>query len=340
MSVEDLKPKKRGRREEIEPKELFSRYVAHKQFFESEWGRIGLALSKVRGPEGIRRVLMRVPNIQWCPPFRDYRASCLIEETRVRVNLTDLRETRRRLKQVENNERDLWLELQIAHEEASKPTEALSAFIDSHRGLIMLSPFFELTFALANQLRVRGLTEKYAQAKESFLAAQRRKAQLKDLLTRQEAWFARLELFKFAKNKREEKSALNYARATAGLPEYSWLHSFRKCRALHNESLNAKHPTYQLFEILKRIVQGTRSVDIRKTQLRFKRELLKADPTVQRFVSPKWAYMQQAFAQCLGKGFKRAELPYKIMEKYIDNVERLKTPAEMQLADRNQLLSN
>ena|SRR5258708_2634326 len=44
--------------------------------------------------------------------------------------------------------------------------------------------------------------------------------------------------------------------------------------------------------------------------------------------------------QCRGKGIKRAELPFKIMGAFFANVERSKTPAEMELARRNELLSN
>ncbi len=82
-----------------------------------------------------------------------------------------------------------------------------------------------------------------------------------------------------------------------------------------------------------------RSVDVRKTEARFRKELLASDAMLQANISPNWAYMKQAFAQCRGKGFKRADLPFKIMGRYLDNLDRPKTSAEAELAKKNQLLS-
>ena len=342
MARKPSNPKKRGPREAINPRELLDRYVAHKQFFDYEWGRIGLDLKRVRGPEGIRRVLMRVPNIQWRPPFRDWRANCLIAERNKKVTPKDLRQTRRQLKQVENNEHQLWSEQHASYEEALTACKALKSFIDYFEGAITLFPLFCIAVALAKELDVCELTTRYSQADESIKAALKRKGDLKDLLAHQGAWFARNELFKFTRNRHEEKSALNFARATAGLPEYSWIRSLRKCHALHElhkESLNSINHTLQLFELLRRIVQSMRSVDIRRTEVRLRKELLKSHPMLQATISPNWAYMTQAFAQCRGKGFKRADLPYKIMGKYLDNLDRTKTPAEAELAKKNQLLS-
>jgi len=342
MGTEAPKSKKRGPRVAIKPKDLLDRYVFHKQFFEYEWGRIGLDLRRVKGPEGIRAILLRVPNVQWRAPFRDYRASCLISEKSKKVTRNELRETRRKLRQAEENERELWAEHHESYQEALEACRGLKSFIDNCEGVITLLPFFCIAVALAEQLQVQQLTAKYAQKQESAQAAMKRKAELKDLLARQEAWFARNELFKFTRNKHEEKSALNFAKATAGLPEYSWIRSFRKCDALHKlhkESLSSSNHTFQLFELLRRIVQSMRSVDVRKTEARFRKELLKSDPMLQANISPNWAYMKQAFAQCRGKGFKRPDLPFKIMGRYLDNLDRPKTSAEAELAKKNQLLS-
>jgi hypothetical protein len=342
MPIKTSKSKKRGRREDIKPDDLLRRYAAHKQFFEYEWGRIGLDLRRVRGPEGIREILLRVPNIQWRPPFRDYRGCCLIAEQSKKVTRNELRETRRKLTQVEKSERELWSAHQESYQAALAACRGLKSFVDSCGEALTLFPFFHIAFALAEELQISDLTTNYAHTQASAQAAMRRKEELKNLIARQEAWLARKELFKFTRNRREEKSALNFARATAGLPEYSWLHSFRKCHALHasHSELDSSNHTYQLFEMLARIVRSMRSVDIRKTEVRFRKELLKSDTMLQATVSPNWAYMEQAFAQCRGKGFKRSDLPFKIMGKYLDNVDRTKAPAEAELAKKNQLLSN
>ena len=326
----------------MKPRDLLDRYVAHKQFFEYEYPRIGLDLRRVKGPEGIRAILLRVPNVQWRSPFRDHQAGCLIAEKSKKATRKELRQTRTKLKQVEENERELWSEHHESYQEALAACRGLKSFIDSCEGAITLLPFFCIASALAEELQVQQLTAKYAQKQESAQAAMKRKEELKDLLARQEAWCARKELFKFTRNSHEEKSALNFARVTAGLPEYSWISSFRKCHALHElhkDSLNSINHTLQLFELLRRIVQSMRSVDIRKTEARFRKELLTSDPMLQANISPNWAYMKQAFAQCRGKGFKRADLPFKIMGRYLDNLDRPKTSAEAELAKKNQLLS-
>lgn len=333
--------KKRGPREAIEPRDLLDRYVALKQFFESDWGRIGAELRKVRSPESVRKVLMSVPNIEWRRPFREQPAACLIAEGNREVKRSELRQTRRQHKEAEKTESRMWSEHHASYQEARTACAALKSFTDSCESAMTLFPFFWVAVAVAEELHVRDLTAKYAEADKAVKAAQKSKVELKERLTQQEAWYARNELVRFGQNTREEKSALNYARATAGLPEYSWLHSFRKCRALHNESLDPTSFNYQLFEILRRIVQSMRSVNVRKTELRFQKELLKdsCDPMLRAFVSPNWAYMKQAFAQCRGKGIKRADMPYKIMGRYFANMEGSKTPAEAEVAKKNQLLS-
>ena len=159
---------------------------------------------------------------------------------------------------------------------------------------------FCLAVALAEELDVCELTARYAQADESVKAALKRKGDLKDLLVHQEAWFARNELFKFTRNRHEEKSALNFARATAGLPEYSWIRSFRKCHALHElhkESFNSINHTLQLFEILRRIVQSMRSVDIRRTEVRLRKELLNSHPMLQATISPNWVWVPEILSR-------------------------------------------
>jgi hypothetical protein len=175
MARKPSNPKKRGPREAINPRELLDRYVAHKQFFDYEWGRIGLDLKRVRGPEGIRRVLMRVPNIQWRPPFRDWRANCLIAERNKKVTPKDLRQTRRQLKQVENNEHQLWSEQHASYEEALTACKALKSFIDYFEGAITLFPLFCIAVVLAEELDVCELTTRYSQADESVKAALKRK---------------------------------------------------------------------------------------------------------------------------------------------------------------------
>jgi hypothetical protein len=342
MARKPSNSKKRGPHEAIKPQLLFDRYRHLKQFFENEWGRIGLDLRRVRGPKGVRKALMRVPAIEWRMPFREHRAACLIADKSERVKPEELYQTRRQHKEAEDAETRLWSEYHASDQEARKARETVTDFISYYGSSVTLFPFFVVALGLAQKMDVEKLTVKFNQIDKAVKTAQKRKEELKERLNLQEAWFAQNELVKFARNRRVEKTALNYARATAGLPEYSWLHSLRKCRALHNESLDPTGLNFQLFELLRRIVQSMRSVNVRKTELRFQKELLKdgCNPMLTAFLSPNWAYMQQAFAQCRGKGIKRRDLPYKIMGRFFANVERVKTPAEAEVAKKNQLLSH
>lgn len=342
MARKPSNSKKRGPHEAIKPHLLFDRYRHLKQFFENEWGRIGLDLRRVRGPEGVRKALMCVPAIEQRMPFREHRAACLIADKSERVKPEELYQTRRQHKEAEDAEPRLWSEYHASDQEARKARETVTDFISYYGSSVTLFPFFLVAVGLSQKMDVEKLTAKFNQIDKAVKTAQKRKEELKERLNLQEAWFAQNELVKFARNRRVEKTALNYARATARLPEYSWLHSLRKCRALHNESLDPTSSNYKLFEILDQVVKSMRSVDVRKTELRFQKELLKdgCDPMLTAFVSPNWAYMKQAFAQCRGKGIKRRDLPCKIMGRFFANMERSKMPAEAEVAKKDQLLSH
>ena len=53
--------------------------------------------------------------------------------------------------------------------------------------------------------------------------------------------------------------------------------------------------------------------------------------------SPKWVDIEQGIATCIGVRRKRSELAYFLMAKIQDNLERGKSPLEMELAKRWQL---
>ena len=101
-------------------------------------------------------------------------------------------------------------------------------------------------------------------------------------------------------------------------------------------------PSYLLFEILKMVVKKVKPANLRKIEMKLRDELLREETnaSVMGYVGRNWAYMKQAFAECRGKGFNRAELPYRIMGKFLDNVERPKTLPEIELAKREQLVGS
>jgi hypothetical protein len=341
MGRKPSKSTKRGKQEEISPKDLFDRYRHLKQFFETEWGRIGLDLRRVRGPGAVKDILKRVPGIESRVPFHDHPATSLIADGNIKTTSDEIFRTQKQFKETEKAEKKAWSDFHASAQEAQAATNTLQSFISQHQIAITYFPFLLVAVALSQELQVEKLTTKHTRADKEVKAVQKKKAELKGLLTHQQAWYARNELARFAQNTRYEKTAINYAKATAGLPEYSWIYSLRKCSKLDDKLLSSTNFNWQLFEVLKKIFQSMRRVDLRKTESRLRKELLKDDsnPMLRAFVSPNWSYMRQAFAQCRGKGFKRAELPYKIMGRYFENVERSKTSAEVEVARRNQLIS-
>jgi len=340
MTNKPRKTEKLGRHEVLSRDQMLNRFRAHKLFFESEWGRIGLALRRVRKSSDVTDALRRVPNIEWRTPFRDHAAGCLIAEGAVKTNRDEVKRTRRGLQAAEKSLSRLWSEYHSAHKRMSDSIDGLKSFTSYFDSSIGFFPFFFVAFLLKHELEIDGITNEFYRADGAVKAAQRRKEELSTMLSRQEAWYAQSETVRFVRNKRYEKNALGFARAMAGMPEYGWLHSFRKCSTLKDDSLLSSSFYYQLFDTIRKIVQKLRRVDVQKTLIRLKEELLKdgSGSMLTAFISPNWAYMEQAFAECRGKGFKRSELPYRIMGAYLAHIDRPKTSADSELARRNQLV--
>jgi hypothetical protein len=87
------------------------------------------------------------------------------------------------------------------------------------------------------------------------------------------------------------------------------------------------------------LVKKAKPVNLGKLEVRFRDELLKDETNlfVRGYVGPNWAYMKRAFAECRGKRYKRADLPYKIMGRFLHHMERPKSITEVELAKLGQL---
>jgi hypothetical protein len=125
----------------------------------------------------------------------------------------------------------------------------------------------------------------------------------------------------------------------AGLPFYDWLYSLRKCLSIPEAASVRETYWFQVFKMLKEIVRKTRSADLKKIESRLKRELLKpeSDPLLRSYISPQWFYMVRAFEDCRGKGLRRANIPYKVMERFLDHWQR-RSLVESEIANLNQLV--
>ncbi len=327
---------KLGRPEELEIEDLPKRFRNLKSFLGNYWGRVGLGLKKARRPEDVISVLSLVQGIEQMPPFKGH-ASCLIYPTAIEVGPKELRATRRKHKAVEKWEDHCW---RAYHEATPRAEQAKTAFqqeMSQFSGLLDRFEFFFVVYVIAQVLSVEELTTSARNRWDAVLKAQREKNALKEILNAQEAWFARNELVKFAKNRRHSKSLLNFARAMAGLPEWGWFHSRRTCETLGDKSEPAT--PYKLFKLLDSVIRKTKPLRLSRVERRIRRELLDSsvDLFLREYVRPQWYYVEEAIRFCEGKGFKRSELAFKIMDRFLYHCERGKSTIDIELAKRNEL---
>lgn len=166
---------------------------------------------------------------------------------------------------------------------------------------------------IANQLRVEELATQARSLSTSLHAVRVDRESLELLLASQEAWFARNEVVGFVRDRkrRYSKTPDNFE-AMAGLPFYDWLYSVRKC--LSNPAVANVPATYwfQIFELLRKIVKRSKSADLKKIGLKLGGQLLKqeTDPVLRAYISSQWFYMTLALADCRGKRFRKADIPY------------------------------
>jgi hypothetical protein len=330
--------KKVGRPQELGIQDLAKRFGDMKAFLENYWGRVGLGLRAARDPEDVRAVLNLVPHIESCIPFRGH-AICLIERAATAVSGNELRETRRNFKEADKKAERLWSEYCRASEDAQQATAAVRGAFDGFQMAFTVSPlFFFVIYLLAQTLRVEELVTHSQSLDAAFRKARTERDSLKNALRAQEAWCARNEVVKFARNRRYDKTLLNCARAMAGLPEWGWFHSRRRC-----EDIQDSNPTatpHLLFQLIATIARKTKLLTMSNMEKKLRRQLLQPDVDLflKGYVGPQWSYLQEAIQFCRGKGFKRTDLPFKIMDRFLYHVERPKTIAEMELAKRNQLV--
>jgi len=328
-----------GRPEELSSEELLDRFKALKRFLEDNWGRIGLKLQRARQPDKVKMILKLVPGVEWCTPFRDHPAACLLKDGTTKVRWRELGLTRQQHEDAVATEDRLWSEYHGARRRAEEATTALKVVISQFEGAIGFFPFFRIAVVVAKQLGVEELTSDSNRLWASLQQARKEKQMLKERLLSQEAWYARNEVVRFARSTRYEKTPTNFAKAMAGLPDYGWLHSLRRCLKIKDKSPHTA-VNFQLFKRLEAIIKKTRPLRIRKVETRLRTELLREDAAsyLKAHFGPSWWYIEQAFDACVGKGISRKDLPHRLMAAIQDNLERGKTLPEQELAKRRQLV--
>ncbi len=335
---EKTKRQKLGRDELISTKKLVDRYNALKQFFENSWGRIGLELQRVRKPDDVQVVLRLIPGVEWCQPFREEKPlGCLLKDGSTEVGWREVRLTRQQYKNAMESEHLLSSEHHPARQKAEDATTALNVLISQ---FVSAPPSFKSFFAVAvaaEELGVLELRSKANQMEEVLQQAREQRQSLGNRLSAQAAWYARNEVVNFVQSQRHTVTPRNIAKAMAGLPEYGWIQSFRRLDSIKDESPATFD--YQLFDLLKSIVQETKRLNLDKIESKLREKLIHkdCDPSLRSHVKPHWGYMKQAFAEHRGTRFTRRDLPYRIMGSYFDNIVRPKSIPEIELAKRSEL---
>jgi hypothetical protein len=317
--------KKLGRPPELDIQDLGRRFRDVKQFLENHWGHVALGLRAAQDPEDVRAVLNLVPNVESFAPFRGH-ASCLIEPTATSVSGNELRETRRKFNEAQAREQRLWSESNAARENAEQVVAAVKSAFAGFEMAFTISPFFFLViYELARALRVEELVMRSQSLEVDYRTARTEKESLHSALRSRQAWFARTEVAKFARNRRYDKTLLNFARAMAGLPELGSFHSRRICESIQDES--PPLTPYLLFQVIEAITRKTKPLTMTNVENKLRRELLRPnlDLFLKSYAASHWYYLQEAVQFCRGKEFKRREVPYKIMERFLHNLERPKT---------------
>jgi len=324
-----------GRPEELQLGDLPDRFRDMKRFVEYNWGRIGLGLKGAHTRDDVRTTLMLVPGIDQLSPFRGH-ARCLIAAESVVADDNELRATRRRHKDAAHREDQLWSEYQEAHKNAREVSDALRAAISQFEQALGYFHFFGVLFLIAQELHVKEMTEKAMTSGKTAREVQEEKRSLEKLLRAQEAFFSRQQMVEVANNRRHRKTALNFTRVMAGLPEWGWFHSRRTCETIIKDNSPPVSP-YQIFELLRELSRKMKPLSMRKLEEKLREVLLdpNTDPLLRGYASFNWDDLQEAIPH--GMGFKRSEVPYKIVGRFLDNIERPKSIIEGELAKRNQL---
>jgi hypothetical protein len=199
----------------------------------------------------------------------------------------------------QNEAYKLWSEYDRAHQNAEQARVAVKGTFDTYRTVLHLSPLFLfVVHVLTEALQLKELLTRAQILDTASRRARADEDRLKKALRGQEAWFARNEVVKFARNRRYDKTLLNFARSMAGLPEWGWFHSRRSCEMI-SEATTPATP-YLLFQAIEAVTRRMKPVTLMNVEKKLRGELLR--PEVELFVksyaATNWYYLQEAIQFC------------------------------------------
>lgn len=323
--------KRLGRDEVISDADLLKRYGALRQFLEWNWGRIGLKLQRIRKPGEVSAAIKVVPGIEWLPAFRDHKAWCFANSGSDPVRFQQVRNVNRKYDEAKRVKENLWSDFHSSAGKLHEGETSLKIAFSEIGNLGTLFPIFYYLFAIGacveemrREFETVKLRQQNAHIIEEALARQR---------SEHEAWFAQNEILNMKRAKRYAMTPENLARAMAGMPEYGWLNSLRRCQKLRPDALAPSAYPYQLFQMITRIVRRMKPLKLQRVEMRLRDELLKESNTFLReCIKPNWASLKQAFSDITGKKFTRAVLPFLIVGRFLELMEKGKSPMEREIA--------
>jgi hypothetical protein len=309
----------------LEDEELFKQYGALKYFLEFNWGRVGLKLQHVKKPQDVSSAIQLVPRFEQLPAFRDYNALCFSNDATGPVRFSAVRKTKQMHEEANEAVSSRWTELHTSGQKFDSARNRLRIAVPELSGLASSLPVFISLFAMV--FVVQQLQHQFENARLRLEEAQKYEGELGKRRAAQEAWFAQNEIVQMRRSKRRELSADNLAKAMAGMPEYGWFNSFRRCEDLdihsfkHLRLLPPPYP-YQLFEMVTHIVKRMKPLKIERVKKRLLGELrLEENTLLRETVKIHWLHMQRAFADCRGKRLTRHTLPYFLIGSFLDRME-------------------
>lgn len=311
----------------LEDEELFKRYGALKYFLEFNWGRVGLKLQRVKKPGDVRSAIRLVPRFETLPVFRDYNAFCFVNEGRGPVHFSVVRDTRRKHEEAVATLNSCWSDFHTSSQKLSSAQNSLKIAVWELAPLACFLSVF--AYLVAMDVDVQKVAREFEAAQRALTNAKSLEESLHKKRASQEAWFAQNEIVKLKRSKRHSlENPDDLAKAMAGMPEYGWFNSFRRCKNLNIESfspslvLRSSAYPYQLFEMVGRITERMKPLKVARVEKRLVDELRSKENTLLReTVKMHWLHMERAFGDCAGKRLTRHTLPYFLIGRFIDRME-------------------
>jgi hypothetical protein len=156
---------------------------------------------------------------------------------------------------------------------------------------------------------------------------------IEELCDDKAASYSKAELLKFLNDERYECNPHNLASAVAGLPHLGCRQSYERCQ--RNLLGSAPHIHFRTFKLIERACKKSRSQQSLLASLLHSIEALpKADADLKSFLTRKWPDLKRTVPKI--SPFRRFE-PHEIARTLIEAMEKPKTPAEILLAEQDQM---